>query len=69
MLGPPAHLVSLMLRIAKRVGEGGYWGGNGGMERERVPGGWVEEEEEWGEDDFGVRLRGWGGEGEGRDVD
>lgn len=67
VLGPPAHLVSLMLRIAKRVREGGYWGGGEG--RERVPGGWVDDEGEW-EDDFGVRLRGWGGEdGGGRDVD
>lgn len=47
--------------------EGGYWGGGEG--RERVPGGWVDDEGEW-EDDFGVRLRGWGGEdGGGRDVD
>ena len=72
-LGPPAHLVTMMLRIAARFSSGAF-GSNSmffvespiGSPR-RVPGsfyledeedhGWKSEEEDWDEDDFGVPLK------------
>lgn len=72
-LGPPAHLVTMMLRIAARISSGAF-GSNSmffvespiGSPR-RIPGsfyleeeedkGWQSEEEDWEEDDFGVPLK------------
>lgn len=71
-LGPPAHLVTMMLRIAARFSSGAF-GSNSmffvespvGSPR-RVPGSfyledeeqsWKSDEEEWEEDDFGVPLK------------
>lgn len=71
-LGPPAHLVTMMLRIAARFSSGAF-GSNSmflvespvGSPR-RVPGSfylededrpWKSDDEEWEEDDFGVPLK------------
>jgi hypothetical protein len=68
-LGPPAHLVTMMLRIAARFSSGAF-GSNSiffvespvGSPR-RIPGSFYledeeeEEEEDWDEDDFGVPLK------------
>ncbi|KAK4992888.1 hypothetical protein LTR50_000794 [Elasticomyces elasticus] len=59
-LGPPAHLAALMLRIAARIANGGLFTTieSPKHSRRRVPGSWdmSEEEDEWGEDDYGVPL-------------
>ena len=69
-LGPPAHLVAIMLRIASRFANGTF--GNVFLVESpagspmRVPGSYhideeesdlVEDLEDWEEDDFGVPLR------------
>lgn len=58
LIGPPSHLVAMMLEIATKIMKGIRW--HGGDERRRVPGGWESsaDEDEWGEDedDFGIPL-------------
>ncbi|KAF2106312.1 inheritance of peroxisomes protein 1-domain-containing protein [Lophiotrema nucula] len=59
ILGPPAHLVTLMLSIAARVSNG--FGFNTYRVRhtgEKIPCSWEssEEEDEWEEDDYGIPL-------------
>ncbi|KAL1590567.1 hypothetical protein WHR41_00629 [Cladosporium halotolerans] len=72
-LGPPAHLVTMMLRIAARFSRGAF--GTNGMffvespigSPRRVPGSfyvedeedlaWKSDEDDWEEDDFGVPLK------------
>jgi hypothetical protein len=53
LVGPPSHLVSLMLDIAARIVRSMQGAREGGL---TVPGAWADEEDEWQEDDFGVRL-------------
>lgn len=61
VLGPPAHLVSLMLRIAAKISDGVFSFNTYRVRSiaEKVPGGWLsdDEEDEWEEDDFGIPLR------------
>lgn len=59
VIGPPAHLIALMLQIAARIVHGIpiVYGGRG--RREKAPGAWessADEEDEWDEDDYGVPL-------------
>jgi hypothetical protein len=58
VLGPPAHLVSLMLRIAASISNFGF--GTYGLRREeKIPCSWESDEEvdDWAEeDDFGIPL-------------
>jgi hypothetical protein len=63
LIGPPVHLVHVMLEIAARIMRGVRWDGPIvlGERVEKVPGGWVEEDEWSGdeseeEDDFGIPL-------------
>jgi hypothetical protein len=57
LIAPPSHLVSLMLDIAARIVRSMQGARD---RRRRVPGAWnsssAEEEDEWDEDDFGIRL-------------
>lgn len=60
LLGPPANLVALMIRIAAKIAAGtfgldSYYLGRG---RRRVPGYWEssEDEDDWSEDDYGICL-------------
>ncbi|KIV98615.1 uncharacterized protein PV09_09607 [Verruconis gallopava] len=57
LVGPPSHLVSLMLDIAARIMRNMQ--GARDLKR-RIPGAWnsshTEEEDEWDEDDFGIPL-------------
>lgn len=63
LIGPPVHLVHVMLEIAARIMRGVRWDGPIvlGERKDKVPGGWVEDEE-WSddeseeEDDFGIPL-------------
>ncbi|KAF2445942.1 hypothetical protein P171DRAFT_431317 [Karstenula rhodostoma CBS 690.94] len=64
VLGPPAHLVSLMLRIAAKISDGVFSFNTYRMRNitETIPGSWLsdeeEEDEDWAEkDDFGIPLR------------
>ncbi|KAF1963594.1 hypothetical protein CC80DRAFT_9523 [Byssothecium circinans] len=59
VLGPPAHLVQLMLRIAANITDG-VFGFNTYRVRpsEKIPCSWESsDEEDWPEDDFGIPLR------------
>ncbi|KAF2726999.1 hypothetical protein EJ04DRAFT_152502 [Polyplosphaeria fusca] len=59
LLGPPSHLVTLMLRIAAKISNGAF-GFNTYRVRsagERIPCSWESsDEDEWEEDDFGIPL-------------
>lgn len=64
VLGPPAHLVSLMLRIAARISDGVFSFNTYRIRNitENIPGSWLsddeDENEDWAEeDDFGIPLR------------
>lgn len=59
ILGPPAHLVALMLRIAAKVTDGAARFNNYRFRRsnERMAGSWESSDEEWEEDDYGIPLR------------
>jgi len=62
LLGPPAHLVALMLRIAARIAGGArvITSYDVGAKKERIPCAWEssgDDEDEWDEDDFSVPLR------------
>jgi hypothetical protein len=59
LVGPPAHLVALMLEIAAKIINGvPLYGSNG--RKQRIPCSWEDSEadgeDEWGEDDFGMPL-------------
>jgi hypothetical protein len=61
LLGPPAHLVALMLRIAANISHGvfGFNTYRVPQETERIPCQWDSssgDDEEWAEDDFGIPL-------------
>lgn len=60
LLGPPAHLVALMLRIAAKVANGAFGFNTYHIPREgeRIPCSWEssEDEDEWSEDDYGIPL-------------
>lgn len=63
LIGPPVHLVHVMLEIAARIMRGVRWDAPMmlGERVDKVPGGWIEDEE-WSEneseeeDDFGIPL-------------
>ncbi|KAF9696701.1 hypothetical protein EKO04_005405 [Ascochyta lentis] len=58
VLGPPQHLVSLMLRIAASISNGFGFSTYRVRRTENIPGSWESsgEEDEWEEDDFGIPL-------------
>lgn len=59
ILGPPAHLVSLMLQIAARVSNGAFGWNTYKIKNtaERIPCSWESsDEDEWDEDDYGIPL-------------
>lgn len=60
LLGPPAHLVALMLRIAAKVANGAFGFNTYRIPRdgERIPCSWESsgDEDEWSEDDYGIPL-------------
>jgi len=61
LLGPPAHLVALMLRIAARIAGGArvITSYNVGARKERIPCAWEssgDDEDEWDEDGFSIPL-------------
>ena len=59
ILGPPAHLVTIMLNIAAKISDG-VFGFNTYRVRhsgEKIPCSWESsDEDEWEEDDFGIPL-------------
>lgn len=58
VLGPPQHLVSLMLRIATSISNGFGFSTYRVRRAANIPGSWESsgEEDEWDEDDFGIPL-------------
>lgn len=58
VLGPPQHLVSLMLRIAASISNGFGFSTYRVRRTGNIPGSWESsgEEDEWEEDDFGIPL-------------
>lgn len=58
VLGPPQHLVSLMLRIAASISNGFGFSTYRVRRTTNIPGSWESsgEEDEWEEDDFGIPL-------------
>lgn len=58
VLGPPQHLVSLMLRIAASISNGFGFSTYRVRRTNNIPGSWESsgEEDEWDEDDFGIPL-------------
>lgn len=58
VLGPPQHLVSLMLRIAASISNGFGFSTYRVRRTKNIPGSWESsgEEDEWEEDDFGIPL-------------
>lgn len=60
LMGPPAHLVALMLRIAARIATGMFTPDSWNLRRgKKIPGAWQwsEDEDEWDEeDDYGIPL-------------
>jgi len=59
VIGPPAHLIALMLQIAARIVQGIPIIYDGSSRREKLPGTWessADEEDEWNEDDYGIPL-------------
>ncbi|KAF2753771.1 hypothetical protein EJ05DRAFT_514707 [Pseudovirgaria hyperparasitica] len=59
LLSPPSHLVELMFRIAARIAAG-FGVGTYDLGRAfRIPGSWesAEDEDEYGEDDYGIPLQ------------
>lgn len=62
ILGPPAHLVTLMLNIAARISQGALrfttYKVRTARKGERIPCSWEssDEEQDWEEDDFGIPL-------------
>lgn len=59
VIGPPAHLITLMLQIAARIVHGIPIIYDARGRKEKAPGAWessADEEDEWDEDDYGVPL-------------
>ncbi|KAJ4347772.1 hypothetical protein N0V95_005118 [Ascochyta clinopodiicola] len=58
VLGPPQHLVSLMLRIAASISNGFGFSTYRVRRTKNIPGSWESsgDEDEWEEDDFGIPL-------------
>lgn len=57
VLGPPAHLVSIMLRIATTVSNGFGFSTYRMRRAEKIPCAWESDDEaDWSEDDFGIPL-------------
>jgi len=59
VFGPPAHLIALMLQIAAKIVHGIPIVYDGRGRRDKAPGSWessADEEDEWGEDDYGIPL-------------
>jgi hypothetical protein len=58
VLGPPQHLVSLMLRIAASISNGFGFATYRVRRTKTIPGSWESsgDEDEWEEDDFGIPL-------------
>lgn len=58
VLGPPQHLVSLMLRIAASISNGFGFATYRVRRTETIPGSWESsgDEDDWEEDDFGIPL-------------
>ncbi|KAF2495540.1 hypothetical protein BU16DRAFT_510405 [Lophium mytilinum] len=60
LLGPPAHLVALMLRIAAHISNGAFGFGTYRVHQdtERIPCSWESSDDgdNWAEDDFGIPL-------------
>ncbi|EKG17639.1 hypothetical protein MPH_05088 [Macrophomina phaseolina MS6] len=75
LIGPPAHLVALMLRIAARIATGMFTPDSWSLRRgKKIPGAWQwsEDEDEWDdEDDYGIPLHNYRtkAEPDGSDVD
>ena len=59
VLGPPHHLVTLMLRIAAKIRNGafGFTTYRVPQHGEKVPCSWDSSDDEWSEDDFGIPLK------------
>jgi hypothetical protein len=62
VLGPPAHLVSIMLRIAASISDGFSFSTYRVRRAEKIPCSWESDEDaEWpDEDDFGIPLNNMG---------
>ncbi|KAF1829332.1 hypothetical protein BDW02DRAFT_583772 [Decorospora gaudefroyi] len=61
VLGPPAHLVSIMLRIATSISNGFSFGTYRVRRAEKIPCSWESDDEgDWAEDDFGIPLNNLG---------
>lgn len=59
VIGPPAHLITLMLQIAARIVHGIPIVYDSRAQKEKAPGAWessADEEDEWDEDDYGIPL-------------
>lgn len=57
VLGPPAHLVSIMLRIAASISNGFGFSTYRVRRTEKIPCSWESDEDaDWPEDDFGIPL-------------
>ncbi|RAR06356.1 peroxisome inheritance [Stemphylium lycopersici] len=57
VLGPPAHLVSMMLRIATTISNGIGFSAYRARRAEKIPCSWESDDEaDWAEDDFGIPL-------------
>lgn len=57
VLGPPAHLVSMMLRIATTISNGIGLSAYRARRAEKIPCSWESDDEaDWDEDDFGIPL-------------
>lgn len=57
VLGPPAHLVSMMLRIATSISNGIGLSAYRARRAEKIPCSWEsDDEDDWAEDDFGIPL-------------
>jgi hypothetical protein len=59
LLGPPAHLVTIMLNIAAKISDGVFGFNTYRVRRsgEKIPCSWEsDDEDEWEEDDFGIPL-------------
>jgi hypothetical protein len=56
ILGPPAHLVTLMLSIAAKISDGTAFGYKVQHSAERLPCSWESSDDDWDEDDYGIPL-------------
>jgi len=63
VIGPPAHLIAIMLQIAARIVQGIPIVYDRASRRKKLPGTWESstgEEDEWDEDDYGIPLKNLG---------